>query len=116
MTRGLRLEVGGGKKKKEVGGGGKDTQSPIKHEIRVQGALRIPSRRLLNVSRALRDISRSTLSPRLRSLNMGGSLSEPKETPLECVLKNWKLFSFSFTVTVSGLYLNGWIRGWGENA
>ena len=39
---------------------------------------------------------------------MGGSLSEPKETPLECVLKNGNFF-FSFTVTVSGLYLNGWI-------
>lgn len=71
-------------------------QSPGKHEIRVQGALQIPSGRLLNVSRALRDISRSTLCPRLRSLNMGGSLSEPKETPLECVLKKWKLFFFSF--------------------
>lgn len=105
-TRDLRLEVGGG---------GEDAQSPVKHEVRVRGTLRIPSRHLLNVSGALGDISRSTLCPQLRSLNMGRSLFEPKETPLECILKNWKLF-FSFTVTVSGLYLNWWIgvRGGGK--
>ena len=88
----------------EVGGGREDAQSPIKHEIRVQGTLRIPSRHLLNVSRALGDICRSTLCPRLRSLNMGGSLSEPKETPLECVLKNWKLFFFFYCDSVWPLF------------
>ena len=88
----------------EVGGGREDSQSPIKHEIRVQGTLRIPSRHLLNVSRALGDISRSTLCPWLRSLNMGGSLSEPKETPLECVLKNWKLFFFFYCDSVWPLF------------
>lgn len=97
----------------EVGGGGEDAQSSVKHEVRVQGTLRVPSRRLLNVSGTLWDISRSRLCPRLRSLNMGRSLFEPKETPLECILKNRKLFFFSFTVTVSGLYLNWWI-GAGE--
>ena len=78
----------------EVGGGGEDAQSPVEHEVRVQGTLWIPSRRLLNVSGTQRDISRSRLCPQLRSLNMGRSLFEPKETPPECILKNRKLFFF----------------------
>lgn len=76
-------------------------RASMKSEFR--GLPQIPSGRLLNVSRALRGTS---LGARLSSaeVTQHGDPFEPKETPLECVLKKWKLFFFPFTVTVSGLY------------
>jgi len=51
-------------------------------------------------------ISRSSLSCKL--LNMGGSSSKPEETPLEYILKNWKLHKMEKIklLTLSGLYIS----------